>query len=551
MGGSGHGQVVHGDTLGATSFITTPSEASRSHEALLALHEHSTLQSHGASPRHQHDDRDRHGRRRRSHGSHASTSISTSAAMQQLPKRRFFRRASSNDPQAPPTPTPSITSTPSVPSFSFMGRGTTGRLGNARSAASTARRWRATRRILVSWLLGLLLAAAIAVPAALLDANATALGITYVTWGLVLGIAVTLWPLARFVIFVLLQVLHSNLNRHYRHWRKLKMVNDARVQLSYALWAFVVLVMFRPVVLRKPLHATRYNSEAELWWILRLLAVNFVLGLLLVLRRFALTRLAMGKRIEGYVSDVHTSLLRQDILQWLTSDIPDNILETPLRELRQRRLRSKYFNETSTNEAARKLQSFFKRVTRYTQSAGRGADEDNTSVAENGDASLFPGHKTWPSTPSTTSNTAATASTVPQPSTTGKHRHATPATKLFAAALHASVREHEESHVNQPQHHPNGDNSAAETTHGGAAGTMDTNNAAGSLPPYSDSNAVAPIVWHEETSYATHEQDTDGEEEDGLTLELLERFEAVRGEPHRVCRGLKAMSSTPVGHKEI
>lgn len=211
----------------------------------------------------------------------------------------------------------------------------------ARQQKATQARRRALRRIFVGWCMGMLMATLLAVPAYFTDRNRTIFSMTFGTWGLLIAGYTTAWPLCRLLVEIAVCVAHwvweGSVNVS---WRTLKMLDDARVSLTYAVWALVLAATFEPVT-RLPNLPTRSvtSSPTDLWWVIRLLVVNFLLGLGLVLRRFALTKASLGRRMAGYVTEVQKSILRQDILQWLTAEIPDEILDTPMKFLRSHRLK--------------------------------------------------------------------------------------------------------------------------------------------------------------------------------------------------------------------
>lgn len=203
-----------------------------------------------------------------------------------------------------------------------------------RAAASSRQ---TVKRIFIAWVIGMLIAASIAVPARLVNRDATLGGITYGTWGVVIAVEVTAWPVARLLVEIFVRIVTFALRNHRRVWRTLHQFNETRVQLTYALWSMFFLASFEPLIQAQPLPPWEDTPQQPLWFATRILAVNFLLSLLLIIRRVYLVRLSMGKRVETYAADVRVSMLRQDLLQWLTRDMPDTVLTLSSRHMRAAR----------------------------------------------------------------------------------------------------------------------------------------------------------------------------------------------------------------------
>lgn len=392
-----------------------------------------------------------------------------------------------------------------------------------------AARRRAVRRIFIGWCIGVIIAAIIGVPARLANRNANVLGVTYGSWGVIIAIYVTMWPVCRLLVEIALFIVHLFGDRMRSvTWRQMKMLDDARVALTYSLWALGLALSFEPFIQLKFLPRAYSYRSANLWWINRILAVNVLLGFALVLRRFALTRLSMGKRMVGYVHDVQKSIMIQDILQWLSNDIPDAVLDTPLRLLRRSRLKTRQesederkalLEEQEKQEAARRLQTFFLR--NLMPQALLSTSTNTAPAAGNKSSSSSTPAATGPSTTSSAglgSFHPSSDGAAPPPAAAGTAPAANPAPATTAAAAEKPTA-------------PN---------HGFWSRRRAGKRVRSPTNPLAQRSATPP------PEIPINDQGDNDSEEDLLTLDLFESFQDVKGEPHRVCRGFSRMSSSSV-----
>ena len=416
---------------------------------------------------------------------------------------------------------------------------------SARNAQRAAQSRRTAKHIFITWLLGIFIAACIALPARLVDRDATLGGVTYGTWGVVMAVEVTSWPVCRVMTEIFVRITSYALRNSARLWRFVHLLQECRVQIAYALWSMLLLATFQPVIRSRPLPPWERTPQVDLWWATRILAVNFLMSLLLIWRRISLVRLSMGKRMETYAQDVRVSVLRQDILQWMTIDMPDSVLTMPSSQMRAAR----FGNKTPSPKSGRRSPAnLLKRTKRASNADPLAASQGEAAAAA---APAGDGPHSAPTTAQHSREHSLDLTREPS-----RHVAVNPEPQQSANSF-VPVKTEEQAKLNDAARRLQrffrktlADQEASNANaNGEARGSKNRSEEAQRKEAEEREEAIKAFRQGRHYSGTSSNVDDEEEDEEGdqLSSPLLAAFDDVRGLPYRVCRGLSRLSSKKVG----
>ena len=88
------------------------------------------------------------------------------------------------------------------------------------------------RRVVIGWVVGITISAVISIPSGLSQPDARLFSVSYGDWGLILAIAVTLWPLLRLVVVLLAVIAHRIWDGYKIYWKMLRMIGGPTGNMS-------------------------------------------------------------------------------------------------------------------------------------------------------------------------------------------------------------------------------------------------------------------------------------------------------------------------------